>query len=108
MSAYGYSGFGSYADLYGGGGFSGYDGFEEHDDGEYDGFNDFYGYGSFGNYDLFAGYYGDGGGYGIYGGSSGGNRLTEENVWRVDGREKVEWDRVNGRWEGELEEWRWY
>jgi hypothetical protein len=65
MSAHGYSGFGSYAELYGGGGFGGYDGFEEHDDGGYDGVNDFYGYGSFGNYDLFAGHYGHGGGYGV-------------------------------------------
>jgi hypothetical protein len=77
MFAYGYSGFSSYADLYSGGGFGGYDGFEEHDDGGYDGFNDFYGYGSFGNYDMFAGQYGGGGGE--YS-EDRGNRLTEENV----------------------------
>ncbi|KAF2822099.1 hypothetical protein CC86DRAFT_425670, partial [Ophiobolus disseminans] len=109
-NSWGYAGFGGYSDHYNAGGFGGYDGYEELDNGGYDGFNDYYGYGGFGNYDMYAGQYG-GGGYdeGGYGGSGGyGNRLTKDNIRSVNKMGYAEWDRVNERWDGGMEEWRFY
>jgi hypothetical protein len=121
MTAWGYGGYGGYADYYHGGALGGWDGDAEHDNGGYDGYNDYYGYGGLGSYDMYAGHYGgydEPGGNGGYGGGYGGgrgysagdygDRLTEANVNRVGRMGRAEWDRLNERWGGGFEEWRYY
>lgn len=111
MNSWGYGGYGGYSDYYGGGGFGGWDGGDGYDNGHYDGYNDYYGYGNYDNYDPYSNHYSNSGGiadYGIegYGGGEDyGNPLTERNVGRMP---SAEWDRLNERWDGGFEEYRYY